>query len=73
MTLSKKDLEAIRAVFRDETDTLRGEISTRFEGVMEQLDGLYQRDEKREQENLVITKQISRVEKRVSDLEKKRA
>ena len=52
MTLSKKDLDAMRAVFRDEIDTLRREISTRFDGVMEQLDGLYQPDEKREQELL---------------------
>lgn len=73
MALSKKDLEAMRLLFREEIGMLRDEMSTRFDTVADQLDGLYQRDEKREQEYLVITEQTTRLAERVSEFEKKSA
>lgn len=40
----------------------RNEVGKRFDEVATQTDGLYQRDEKREQEYLSIREQIRRLE-----------
>ena len=53
--LLKEELEAQLGPFRDEE-------SRRFDVVATQMDGLYRRDEKREQEYLSIREQMRRVE-----------
>jgi len=44
----------------------RNEVSRRFDEVATQIDGLYQRDEKREQEYLSIREQLRRLEAKVA-------
>lgn len=71
MALSERDFDSMRLLFRDEVQVLREEMSNRFDCIAQQLDGLYQRDEKREQEYLSLNAQASRLDQRVSALEKK--
>ena len=44
----------------------RDEVNRRFDAVATQIDGLYQRDEKREQEYLFIREQIRRLEAKIA-------
>jgi len=70
MALSKEDLNALQLLireevrtelhpFRDEMSQFRNEVATNF-------DALFKRDEKREQEYLVMREQIGRLEKKVA-------
>jgi len=62
MPLSENGMKALRLLLREELEAqvqpFRHEIGRRFDEVATQMDGLYQRDEKREQEYLSIREQI---------------
>ena len=64
----KDELRALRLLFREELQSelrsLRTDIDKRFDKIATQIDGLYQRDEKRGQEYLSIREQIRRLEAR---------
>ena len=66
MPLTEGEMKALRLLLREELQAevrpLRDEMSRRFNEVATQIDGLYQRDEKREQEYLSIREQIRRLE-----------
>lgn len=61
MTLTEEDMNALRLLVHEEVQAevrpFRNEVSKRFDEVATQIDGLYQRDEKREQEYLFIREQ----------------
>ena len=69
MALSEDDMKALRLlvgeVLEAKLQPFRNEVSRRFDEVATQVDGLYQRDEKREQEYLFIREQIQRLETRL--------
>ena len=71
MPLSENEINALRSLFREEIGPLRAEMHNRFSEVLEQLEALYQRDEKREQEYLFTNEQVSRLDKQVLELSKK--
>lgn len=54
MTFTDDELKALRLLLREELQAeirpFRNEVDKRFAEVATQIDGLYQRDEKREQE-----------------------
>lgn len=66
MLLTEDEKKALRLLRREELQAevqpFRHEVSKRFDEVATQMDGLYQRDEKREQEYLSIREQIRRLE-----------
>ena len=66
MPLTEDEMKALRLLLREELHAqvrpLRDEMSRRFNEVATQIDGLYQRDENREQEYLSIREQIRRLE-----------
>jgi len=66
MPLTEDEMKALRLLLREELSAevrpFRHEVSKRFDEVATQMDGLYQRDEKREQEYLSIREQIRRLE-----------
>jgi hypothetical protein len=66
MPITENQMRALRLLLREELQAevrpLRDEMGRRFDEVATQMDGLYQRDEKREQEYLSIRKQIRRLE-----------
>jgi hypothetical protein len=66
MTFTEDELRALRLLLREELESqilpFRNDVDKRFEQVATQIDGLYQRDEKREQEYLSIREQIRRLE-----------
>ena len=66
MPITDDEIKALRLLLREELRAevrpLRDEMSKRFDEVATQMDGLYQRDEKREQEYLSIREQIRRLE-----------
>jgi len=68
MPLTEDEMKALRLLLREELQAeirpFRSEIGKRFSEVATQLDGLSQRDEKREQEYLSIREQIRRIESR---------
>jgi hypothetical protein len=68
MAFTEDELTALRFLLREELRTeispLRDEVGKRFDEVATQIDGLYQRDKKREQEYLSIREQIRRLEAR---------
>ena len=70
MPLTENEMKALRLLLREElqaqVDPFRYEVSRRFDEVATQIDGLYQRDEKREQEYLSIREQLRRLEARVA-------
>jgi hypothetical protein len=59
-------MKALRLLLREELQAairpFRSEVGKRFDEVATQIDGLYQRDDKREQEYLSIREQIRRLE-----------
>lgn len=69
MPLAEDEMKALRVLLQEELQAevrpLRDEIGKRFDGVAKQIDGLYQRDETREQEYLSIREQIRRLEARL--------
>ena len=73
MALSEDDMKALRLLIREEVQAevrpFRDEVDKRFDEVASQIDGLYQRDEKREQEYLFIREQMQRLESRFARLE----
>lgn len=68
MPLTESEIKALRLLLREELKAqlrpLQGDIDKRFDEVATQIDGLYKRDEKREQEYLSIREQIGRLEAR---------
>ena len=65
---SETRLNALRLLVREEVQAeiqpFRDDVAQRFDQVATQIDGLYQRDEKREQEYLSIREQLRRLETR---------
>jgi len=70
MPITDDEIKALRLLLREELRAevrpLRDEMSKRFDEVATQMDGLYQRDEKREQEYLSIREQIRRLEAKIA-------
>ena len=68
MAFTDDELRAVRLLLREELQAevrpFRNEVGKRFAEVSTQIDGLYQRDEKREQEYFAIREQIRRLEAR---------
>jgi predicted nuclease with TOPRIM domain len=68
MPFTEDEMKALRLLLREELQAeirpFRNEVGERFSEVATQIDGLYQRDEKREQEYLSIREQIRRLESR---------
>jgi len=66
MPITGEELRALRLLLREELQAevrpFRNEIGKRFDEIATQIDRLYQRDEKREQEYLSIREQIRRLE-----------
>ncbi len=66
MPITEEELKDLRLLLREELQAevrpFRNEIGKRFDEIATQMDGLYQRDEKREQEYLSIREQIRRLE-----------
>ena len=66
MPITEDEMKALRLLLRNELQAeirpFRNEVSKRFDEVATQIDGLYQRDERREQEYLFIREQIRRLE-----------
>ena len=66
MPITEDEMKALRLLLRNELQAeirpFRNEVSKRFDEVATQIDGLYQRDERREQEYLFIRQQIRRLE-----------
>ena len=66
MPITEMEMNALRLLLKEELRAevrpLRYEINKRFDEVATQIDGLYQRDEKREMEYLSIREQIRRLE-----------
>jgi len=64
--ITGEELKALRLLLREELQAevrpFRNEIGKRFDEIATQMDGLYQRDEKREQEYLSIREQLRRLE-----------
>ena len=62
MAFTNDELRAVRLLLREELQAevrpFRNEVGKRFDEVATQMDGLYQRDEKREQECLSIRGQM---------------
>jgi len=78
MALDKSDLIAIRSLMREELQPIetsiaefRIQVDAQFTEVQSNFEGLYSRDEKREQEYLLLRQQIARLEERVDVIEKK--
>jgi sulfite reductase beta subunit-like hemoprotein len=70
MPITNEEMNALRLLLKEELETalrpLREEVYKRFDKIATQMDGLYQRDEKREQEYLSIREQIRRLEARIA-------
>ena len=66
MPITEDEMKALRLLLRNELQAeirpFRNEVSKRFDEVVTQMDGLYQRDERQEQEYLFIREQIRRLE-----------
>ena len=66
MAIKDEEMKALRLLLKEELEIalqpLREEFNMRFDKIGSQIDGLYQRDERREQEYLSIREQIRRLE-----------
>ncbi|HEX7721970.1 MAG TPA: hypothetical protein VF397_07415 [Pyrinomonadaceae bacterium] len=66
MTFTEDELRGLRLLLREELQSelgsLRSDVDKRFDEIAKQIDGLYRRDEKREQEYLAIREQNRRLE-----------
>ncbi len=73
MTLSDKDINSIASLIQQANQAseqrIMQKMDAKFDQVATQLDGLYANDGKREQEYLVISGQLERVEGRLGVLE----
>jgi hypothetical protein len=70
MALTEEDLKAMRLLMREEIGPFREEVNERFRQVDTRIEGIYARDEKREQENLFIKEQLSRQEGQLTEISK---
>lgn len=63
--MTEDEMDALRLLLREELqhelNPFRAEVARRFEQIASHIDGLYQRDERREQEYLSIQEQIKRL------------
>ena len=70
MPLTEDEMVALRLLLREELqgalNPFRAEVSRRFKEMASHIDGLYQRDERREQEYFSIREQIKRLERNLS-------
>jgi hypothetical protein len=70
MSLTNEEMKALRFLIREELHVqlqpFRDDVNRRFDQVATQIDGLYKRDEKREQEYLFIREQIRRLEAKIA-------
>ena len=70
MAITAEEMNTLRLLLKEELQTelrpFREEVNKRFDEVAKQIDGLYQRDEKREQEYLSIREQMRRLEARIA-------
>jgi len=70
MPITDEEMNGLRLLLKEELETalrpLREEVNNRFDKIATQIDGLYQRDEKREQEYSSIREQIRRLEARIA-------
>ena len=66
MSFTEDEMRALQLLLQEELQAeirpFRDEVNKRFDEVATQMDGLYQRDEKREQEYLSIREQMRRLE-----------
>lgn len=66
MALTEDEVTALQLLLREELQAeirpFRSEVNQRFDEVATQLDGLYRRDEKREQEYLSIREHLRGLE-----------
>ena len=66
MAFTEDEVTALQLLLREELQAeirpFRNEVNRRFDEVATQVDGLYRRDEKREQEYLSIREQMRRLE-----------
>ena len=66
MPITEVEMNALRLLLKEELQAqlqpFREEVNKRFDEVATQMDGLYKRDEKREQEYLSIREQIRGLE-----------
>ena len=66
MAFTDDEMTALQLLLREELQSelrpFRSEVNKRFDEVATQVDGLYRRDEKREQEYLSIREQMRRLE-----------
>lgn len=69
MPITNEEMNALRLLLKEEFEIqfqpFREEVNHRFDEIARQIEGLYQRDEKREQEYLFIREQIGRLEGRL--------
>ena len=70
MPITGEEMNALRLLLKEELQIalrpFREELNRRFDKIAAQIDGLYQRDERREQEYLSIREQIRRLESRIA-------
>ena len=70
MHITSEEMNAQRLLLKEELETAlqphREEINKRFDKIATQIDGLYQRDEKMEQEYLYVREQIRCLESRIA-------
>jgi len=68
--MTDAELNALRLLLREELrnelNPLRAEVAKRFDEIALQMDGLYQRDEKREQEYFSMREQMKRLERKLA-------
>ena len=70
MAMTEDEMQALRFLLREELRAelkpFRAEVDKRFDEIASHIDGLYQRDEKREQNYFSIREQIKRLEQRIA-------
>ena len=70
MPITEGEMNALRLLLKEELRTqlqpFREEVNKRFDEIATQMDGLFKRDENREQEYLSIGEQIRRLEARLA-------
>jgi hypothetical protein len=68
MPLTNEEMKALRLLISEELHAqlgpFRDDVNQRFDEVAKQIEDLYQRDEKREQEYIFIRERIRRLEAR---------
>ena len=70
MPITEGEMNALRLLLKEELRTqlqpFREEVNKLFDEIATQMDGLYRRDENREQEYMSIREQIRRLEARLA-------